>query len=78
MTEDLSGLAARFGRVVRIRREALGISQEDLAARAGLHRTYVSLIERGRRTASLKVVEKLADGLQTSMSDLVSGTEAAG
>lgn len=68
-------VAARFGAAVRSAREAQGISQEDLASRAGLHRTYVSMIERGRRTASIAVVEKLAAALGTTMGDLVRGAE---
>lgn len=64
-------VAVRFGVAVRSAREAMGISQENLADRAGLHRTYVSLIERGQRTASIAVVEKLAGALGTSMSGLL-------
>lgn len=68
-------VAARFGAALRSARESVGISQEDLANRAGLHRTYVSLIERGQRTASIAVVEKLAAALDTSMSGLIGGAE---
>ena len=42
------GISKAFGRVVRERREALGLSQEALAARAGIHRTYISSIELGK------------------------------
>lgn len=75
MTDESISVATRFGRTVRTKREATGISQEDLADRAGLHRTYVSMIERGRRTASIAVVERLADALGTSMTELMRGTE---
>ena len=75
MTDERSPVAGRFGAAVRARREALGISQEDLADRAGLHRTYVSLIERGQRTASIAVIEKLAGALGTTMSELVGEAE---
>jgi transcriptional regulator with XRE-family HTH domain len=68
-------VAARFGAAVRSSRATLGISQEDLADRAGLHRTYVSMIERGQRTASIAVVEKLAAALGTSMSALLEKVE---
>lgn len=68
-------IAATFGAVLRERREAAGISQEQLADRAGLHRTYVSLIERGRRTASIEVVRKLAKALGASMTELIEATE---
>ncbi|MBC2667474.1 helix-turn-helix transcriptional regulator [Novosphingobium flavum] len=50
----------RLGRNVRALREARGWSQEDYADRAGIHRTYVSDIERGRRNPTVTVVEKLA------------------
>lgn len=64
-----------FGRIVRRRRKALGLSQEALAAEADLHRTFVSMIERGERRPSLEVVRKLASGLDTSAADLVAELE---
>jgi transcriptional regulator with XRE-family HTH domain len=60
----------RFGFAVRKRRHELGISQEGLAERAGLHRTYVADIERGIRNVSIENVEKLAIGLEISISTL--------
>jgi transcriptional regulator with XRE-family HTH domain len=56
---------------VHERREVLGISQEELAHRAGLHRTYISDIERGARNPSLKTLSRLADALELSTSDLI-------
>ena len=56
-------IKSRFGTAVRIRRKGLGISQEQLAERAGLHRTYVADVERGARNLSLASIEKLAQGL---------------
>ena len=53
-------IRARLGRNVRKLREEKGWSQEDYADRAGIHRTYVSDIERGRRNPTVTVVEKLA------------------
>ncbi len=55
-----------FGKVVRSHREALGISQEELAARAGLHRTYIGSVERGERNISLKNILVFASALHTS------------
>lgn len=52
---------------IKSTRSALGISQEELAARAGLHRTYVSDLERGARNPSLESVAKLADALELSL-----------
>lgn len=61
----------RFGRQLRAVREAVGVSQEELAAQAGLHRTYVGLIERGERNVSLRTIEKLAVALGVEMSELM-------
>lgn len=61
----------RFGRRLRELREAQGISQEDLAGRAGVHRTYVGLLERGERNVTLRTVEKLAAALQLEMAELM-------
>src|SRR5215831_13197512 len=67
LTDDIK---KRFGTAVRSRRKRLGISQEELAGRAGLHRTYVADIERGARNLSLANIEKLAKGLETSIPTL--------
>ena len=56
--------------VVKDRRTQLGISQEDLAERADLHRTYVSDVERGARNVSLQSIAKLASALEISVSAL--------
>lgn len=60
----------RFGEAVRARREALKVSQEELAARCRLHRTYVAGVERGIRNPSLKSIKKLAEGLGLSLGAL--------
>jgi len=60
-----------FGTAVRQRREVLGLSQEELAFQAGLHRTYISLIERGLRSASIETIAKLAKALRTTSSQLL-------
>jgi CheY-like chemotaxis protein/plasmid maintenance system antidote protein VapI len=59
-----------FGSSVKSWRSRLGISQEALAERAGLHRTYVSDIERGARNVSLHSIERLAAALEISVSTL--------
>jgi transcriptional regulator with XRE-family HTH domain len=64
-------IRARLGRNVRKLREEKGWSQEDYADRAGIHRTYVSDIERGRRNPTITVVEKLAMPFQLSASELI-------
>lgn len=68
----------RFGRAVRKRRAELGISQEELAARAGLHRTYVADVERGTRNISLENIIKLATALSISPSALFDRFSAEG
>jgi transcriptional regulator with XRE-family HTH domain len=59
-----------FGRAVRESRDALGISQEELAARSKLHRTYVAGVERGIRNPSLKSIARIAEGLGMTVSVL--------
>lgn len=59
-----------FGLAIKIWRGKCGISQEELAWRAGLHRTYVADIERGARNPSLLSLEKIARALKISFSTL--------
>lgn len=63
--------------MLRKRREALELSQEALAAEAGLHRNFVGLLERGKQTPTLVVVEKLAAALGTTMASLIQEVERA-
>ena len=63
-----------FGRAVRDFRERIGISQEELANRSGLHRTYISDVERGTRNIGLGNIEAIAKGLEVSMVDLFEKT----
>ncbi len=67
----LSDVAVKFGRRLREVRRGRGISQEKLAELAGLHRTYVSSVERGERNISLLNIESLAQALQVKMSELM-------
>jgi len=55
-----------FGRKLRDIRKAKGLSQEDLAELAGLHRTYVGAVERGERNISLLNIIALAQALDIS------------
>ena len=73
MKRQGSCLLARFGQAVRKRRMELNLSQEALAERADLHRTYVADIERGVRNVSLRNIEKLARALDLSVSSLCAG-----
>ena len=56
---------------VRVWRSRLGISQEELAERAQLHRTYISDVERGARNVSLTSIDRLARALEVPISTLV-------
>jgi transcriptional regulator with XRE-family HTH domain len=62
---------ALFGKRVRELREAQHLSQEELAFRTGLHRTYVSSVERGQRNVSLLNIYKLAHWLDVEARDLM-------
>jgi transcriptional regulator with XRE-family HTH domain len=67
----LENVQIRFGLRLRQVRQDRGISQEKLAELAGLHRTYVSSIERGERNVSLVNIERLAQALGVSMGELM-------
>jgi transcriptional regulator with XRE-family HTH domain len=64
-----------FGRTVRSYREKLGISQEDFAEKADIHRTYVSSIELGKVQVSIGIAEKLAKALGVALSQLFRDVE---
>ena len=69
----------RFGTAVKRLRHQLGISQERLAERAGLDRTYICHVERGGRNVSLSTIDKLARALEVSITTLLSpASEAVG
>ncbi|MEC5397378.1 helix-turn-helix domain-containing protein [Uliginosibacterium sp. H1] len=71
----MSGLCHRFGRVVRQSREANGWSQEQLAERADLNRSYIGEIERGDAMPSLATIAKLATALGVTLSALMARYE---
>ncbi len=64
-----------FGQLIIKRRKALGISQEELAYRADLDRTYVSGLECGVRNPSLTAIVKVAHGLGITTDKLLKGLE---
>lgn len=53
-----------FSNNLRKYRSALGMSQEAFANKAGLHRTYISALERGKRSIALDNIEKIANALE--------------
>ena len=62
---------ARFAQRLRLQRLDRGLSQEELADLAGLHRTYVGSVERAERNISIDSMERLAQALQLDVSDLL-------
>lgn len=79
MTEPQAGTSdarrAAFGRRVRVLRVARGMSQGDLADAAGVHRTYVSSLERGLRNVGFDNILALADALGVDPAELFSAGE---
>ena len=71
-------LSTAFGKVLQRRRRAAGLSQETLAHAAGVHRTYVELVERGLRNPSIDVGQVFAAALDTALSDLIREAERHG
>ncbi|HQR43062.1 MAG TPA: helix-turn-helix transcriptional regulator [Gemmatales bacterium] len=63
-------IRVRFGFVIRTLREARELTQEELAERSRIHRTYLSDIERGSRNVALINIERLAQSLSVSLGDL--------
>jgi len=59
----------RFGQRVRNERMNLGISQEELASRADVHRTYIGMIERAEKNITLENIEKICKALNLTVSE---------
>jgi transcriptional regulator with XRE-family HTH domain len=68
-------LTACVGRVICDLRRAAGISQEELGERAGIHRTYVSQLERGIKSPTIVILQKLSDALSTKPSSILNLAE---
>ena len=68
MPDDLETV---LGQVIREFRHRRGLSQESLSFSTGRHRTYVSLIERGRNSPSIRTLWMLAEALDVKPSDIV-------
>ncbi len=59
----------QVGRRIKELRYVLGISQEELAARADVHRSYIASLEVGKRNVSIVNLEKISKALEVSLSD---------
>ncbi len=66
----MNQLQGQFGDRVRELRQEAGLSQEELAHKAGIHRTYLGGIERGERNPSLKNIAAITEALGISLSRL--------
>lgn len=75
MIEDPSTIQVAFGQLVRTRRQEAMLSQEELAGRADLDRTYISGVERGTRNPSLVAINRISKGLRITASQLLEGLE---
>ena len=68
----MNDIQKQFGKRVRALRLAKGLSQEEFAFKAGVHRTYMGGIERGERNPALKNIAAIASALGISLSELFS------
>ena len=66
----VSDVHIRYGSVIRNLRQNRGISQEELADLCGLHRTYISDVELGKRNVSLENIERIAKALNVSLTEI--------
>ncbi|HCA5793532.1 TPA: helix-turn-helix transcriptional regulator [Pseudomonas aeruginosa] len=71
----MSQINQALAKVITKQRNIIGISQEELAARAEVHRTYISQIERGLKSPTLPVLFRIAKALNTTASNLISSVE---
>jgi transcriptional regulator with XRE-family HTH domain len=72
---EKSSLTVQFGEAVRKARMAANLSQEELADRAGLDRSYLGGIERGERNPTLNVIGTVALGLGIDLGELFTGLQ---
>ena len=68
---DKPPILVLFGNNVQKYRKILGVSQEKLAEYAGLHLTYIGMIERAEKNITLVNIEKIANALNVELSDLL-------
>jgi transcriptional regulator with XRE-family HTH domain len=64
--DDGTGIIRVVAETVRRARKAAGLSQEELALEAGLDRTYISQVERGKRNVTIVVLARIAKALKTT------------
>jgi len=71
----MSQINHALAKVITKQRKIIDVSQEELAARAEVHRTYISQIERGLKSPTLPVLFRIAKALNTTASNLISSVE---
>lgn len=67
-----------FGQVLRRFRKENGLSQEELGFESGYHRTYISLLERGKKSPSLKTIFQLAKALNVEPAEMIERVQQTG
>ena len=72
--ESKQNILIKFGERVRETRKDKGLSQEELAHKANLHRTYIGMIERAEKNITLINIEKIANALEIRINDLFNDT----
>lgn len=72
----ISNIPRQFGKTVRRRRTAAVLSQENLAERAGLHLTYISMVERGSKNPTLDVAMRISRTLRVPLPHLIEETQS--
>lgn len=69
----VSKLSRAVGQRIRALREDRHLTQEELASKCGVHRTYVGMVERAEKSISVAALSKFAKALDTTMSELLDG-----
>lgn len=69
--KDKKDILIKFGRRVKEERKKQGFSQEILASKAGVHRTYIGMVERAEKNITLENIEKIARALDISVHNLM-------
>jgi len=75
MAQTQSPISDAFSRVVKRHREKKGLSRAALAASAGLHQTYIGLLERDERSPNLDTAKAIADALELPLSKMLAEAE---
>lgn len=75
---DMETIAKLFGKVLKDQRKKKGLSQDALATDSDLDRTYISQLERGKRTPSIETLFKIAQALGVTASGMIRDVEKLG